>query len=142
MDWIQKLYLAFVVMTAIPVLFISTFSIDAYSDEFDLIKGHATAYCNEGITASGEHTREGICAAKKEWIGKTIILYQRLPGDKVGDVIGVYEVKDCGGTEALKAGDVIDIWEPSLDECQKFMDTVYENGCQGKIFYQLIDAVG
>jgi len=108
------------------------------SDEPTLIKMHATAYCLDGITASGEPVREGICASgHKEWIGKTVIIYQRLPNDEVGEIIAILEVKDTGCKDS-----VIDVWKPNLDECQEFMNRVYERNCKGKVFVQVIDAQG
>ena len=115
---------------------------DACYDESAMIKCRATAYYLDGIAASGQEVREGICAGKEEWFGKTIIVYQRLPGDKVGELIGIYESLDKGGTEAIKNGWVIDIWQPDLEACQELMDRVYEDGCEGKIFIQVLDAVG
>ncbi len=102
----------------------------------------ATAYCIHGITKSGEHTRPGICAMRKEEIGKTAIVYQRLPGNEVGEIIGIFEVKDTGQTEGLLNGNVIDCWYPDMDACQAFMNRVYEDGCQGKVFVQLVEADG
>lgn len=103
-----------------------------------LIKMHATAYCLDGITASGKPVRKGICASgHKDWIGKTVIVYQRLPGDEVGKLIGIYEIEDTGCKES-----VLDIWMPDLDECQDFMNTVYEDGCKGKVYAQIITAAG
>lgn len=108
------------------------------SEEPTLIKMHATAYCLQGITASGKPVRKGICASGyKDWIGKTVIVYQRLPGDEVGRLIGIYEIEDTGCKES-----VLDIWMPDLDECQDFMNTVYENGCKGKVYAQIITAAG
>ena len=104
--------------------------------------GHATAYCVSGVTASGEITRDGICAGKDEWLGKTIILYQRLPDNKIGDQIGIYECLDTGGTPGLKEGRVIDVWCQDLDTCQEFMNLVYEDGCQGHVYIQVIDSDG
>ena len=110
--------------------------------DVDLIKMHATAYCIEGKTYSGKHTRRGIAAASKEYIGKTALVYQRLPGDEVGDLIGIYEIEDTGGTEGLTSGNVIDIWCPDLDACQEFMNTVYEDGCKGRVWVEIVEAVG
>lgn len=103
-----------------------------------LIKMHATAYCLDGITASGEPVREGICASgHRDWIGKTIVLYQRLPNDEVGEIIAILEVKDTGCKDS-----VIDVWKPNLDECQEFMNRVYEDNCKGRVWVQVIDAQG
>lgn len=98
----------------------------------------ATAYCLQGITCTGDEVREGIAATgRKDLIGTTIILYQRLPNGDVGKGIGIYEVKDSGCNE-----NVIDVWKPDLDACQEFMDEVYKDGCKGKIYCEVINADG
>lgn len=93
-------------------------------------KMHATAYCDYGYTASGEYVAEGICATgDKSHIGETAWVFQRLPNEKQGKLIGIYSVKDCGCRDT-----VVDIWCPDLEGCQEFMDIVYEDGCKGKVF--------
>ena len=106
-----------------------------------LYKANATAYCLIGTTASGEQTRIGICASKREWLGKTVVVYQRLPSGEVGTLIGIYECKDTGGA-GIESGNVIDIWCEDLDKCQDFMNRVYEDNCKGKVYIQIIDAEG
>ena len=104
------------------------------SSEPELIKGHATAYCLEGITATGKEVRKGICATgRREWLGKTAIIYQRKPDGSIGQIIGIYEVEDTGCKES-----VIDVWCPK-EECQDFMNRVYEDGCQGRIWIQILE---
>lgn len=115
-------------------------NINVKAAEIELQKGHATAYCLHGITASGEEVRDGICASCSSRLGKTIILYQRLPNDGIGKLIGIYECKDTGGTKGIKSGNVIDIWRPDMDACQEFMDIVYLDGCQGKVWIQVVDS--
>ena len=126
------------------VIFLTPISANAtgVNSEPTLLKAKATAYILKGTTASGEETREGICAAKKEWLGCTIIMYQRLPDDTVGMFIGAYEVKDTGGTKGIKSGKVIDVWRPSLDDAQAFMDAVYLDGCKGNVYIQVLQADG
>ncbi len=104
-----------------------------------LIRAEATAYCIHGTTASGEPTREGICAGK--WLGKTLVVYQRLPDGSVGDIIGIYECTDSGG-QPIKEGKVIDIWKEDLQACQELMDRLYEDGCAGRVYIQIFDAKG
>ena len=100
-----------------------------------LIKMHATAYCLDGITASGEPVRKGICASgHRDWIGKTVIIYQRLPDDSIGRMLWILEVKDTGCKES-----VIDIWMPDLDACQEVMNLLYEDGCKGRIYCQVLE---
>lgn len=107
------------------------------SNEPALIKMRATAYCLEGITVSGTEVRKGICATSdRSLLGKTAIIYQRLPDNEVGEIIGIYEIQDTGCREH-----VIDVWFPE-SECQDFMNRVYEDGCQGKVWVQIIDAQG
>ena len=105
-----------------------------YTEPF---KVHITCYIDEGTCASGEHTRRGIAAMKKEWIGKTAIVYLREEDGTIGDVYGIYELEDCGGTEGLKSGNVIDIWEPDMDEATRVMAET-----KGLGYVQLIDAEG
>lgn len=115
-----------------------TFCIKANADDVGLIKAHATAYCLDGITATGSKVRSGICATgNKEWLGKTVVMYQRLPNGNVGKIIGIYEIEDTGCKPT-----VIDVWEQDLDKCQEFMNRVYEDGCKGKVYIQIIDAEG
>lgn len=103
------------------------------------IAGYATAYCVSGTMASGQQTRIGVCAGKKEWLGKRAYIYQRLPDGSIGDYLSDYEILDTGGTEGLKNGTVIDVWRPTLEDCQEFMDIVYEDGCQGKVYIFIME---
>ena len=110
----------------------------ATDEQPELIKMHATAYCLPGKTCTGKEVRIGICATgRREWISKTAILYQRLPNGEVGEIVGIYEIEDTGCSES-----VIDCWYPDLDQCQDFMNRVYEDNCQGRVYVQIIDAVG
>lgn len=105
----------------------------------ELIKGSATAYCIDGTTASGEQTREGICASSEDRLGKYIILYKCLPDDTVGDFIGLYSCKDTGATKGIKNGTVIDVWRSNYDSCQDFMNLVYSDGCKGNVYIRIIE---
>lgn len=114
-----------------------------YEERPYLQKMHATAYIGASDhTYSGKHVRDGIAATNKKHIGQTAIVYQRLPGNEVGEVIGIYEIEDTGDTKGIANDNIIDIWCPDLDACQDFMNTIYEDGCQGKVFVQFIDAEG
>ena len=113
--------------------------IKARSEELNYIPGYATAYHLKGITASGEYVSEGICASCKDRLGCTIELYQRLPNGSVGNLIGTYICKDTGGSDGIKKGKVIDVWRPNMEECQKFMDSVYADGCKGKVYILIKD---
>lgn len=117
----------------------------SYADEQPtLVKGYATAYIGESeYTCTGDRVREGICGGCKEYLGKTIILYQRLPDDEVGQILGIWECLDTGtGTEGFQQGRVIDVYKPTLEECQEFMDLIYTNNAQGKVWIQIVEAAG
>ena len=109
-----------------------------------LIKGYATAYVGTSdITCTGYKVREGICGGCDAYIGKTIVLYQRLPNDEVGEILGIWECLDTGiGTEGFRQGRVIDVYKPTLEDCQKFMEEVYKDNCKGRVWIQVIDAQG
>ena len=100
----------------------------------NLIKGHATVYSLNGTTATGTPVRFGVCASgNRKLLGKFVILYQRLPDDSIGDLLGVYSVEDTGCKS-----NVIDIWCPK--EWQRpIINRTWENGCRGRIYYQVID---
>lgn len=124
-------------------LIFGSIKVNAEDTQPELIKGYATAYCLEGTTASGCKAREGICAGNDDYYGKTLILYKRLPNGAVGARIGIYECYDKGGSTGIKSGKVIDVWCDGLDACQDYMDILYEDGCNGKVYIQVIeDAVG
>ena len=100
----------------------------------ELIKGRATVYSDEGTTKTGTQTRIGMCASgNKELIGKQIVVYQRLPDNSKGDALGIYKVEDTGCKEH-----VVDLWYPkSLSD--KVIDKTYENGCDGKVYIQIVE---
>ena len=109
----------------------------------ELIKGYATAYNGPSDhTYTGKPVHKGICGGCQAYIGKTIILYQRLPGDEIGQILGIFECEDTGpGTDGFREGRAIDVWCPE-DELQDFMDLVYSNGAQGKVWIEVIEANG
>lgn len=113
------------------------------SEEQPLLqKAYATAYYQSGTMASGQQTREGVCAGMRDYLGCVIVVFQRLPDDSVGDYLGMWECLDTGGTDGLKNGTVVDIWQQNLDSCQDFMNMVYEDDCQGKVYIQVIEGKG
>ena len=103
-----------------------------------MLKMRATAYCLQGTTYTGKKVRRGIAATgNKKLLGMTAVVYQRLPDGSMGDLIGIYEIEDTGCKET-----VLDVWCEDLDACQEFMDSVYEDGCQGRVWCEILDAKG
>jgi len=106
----------------------------------ELVKMRATAYPDTGnLTYSGTKPHYGTAGASKDMLGKTIIMYQRLPNDEIGEIIGYFEIEDTGSAKGAREGHVIDVWRPNLDECQEFMDLIYSNNAKGKVWVQFID---
>ena len=115
---------------------LSACSMTAQATEPELIPKRATAYDLQGTTCTGKQVRDGIAASTEKYmIGKTIAMYQRLPSGSVGKLIGIYEVEDTGAMST----NVIDVW---ASDSQAFMNEVYKDGCEGKVFIQVIDAQG
>ena len=124
-------------------MFSTGFTSFASDEQPELIKGFATAYNGPtDTTCTGEKVRKGICGGCEAYLGKTIILYQRLPNDEIGQIIGIYECLDTGtGTKGFQQGRVIDVWMPE-DELQDFMNRVYDDDCHGKVWIEVLDAEG
>ena len=113
-----------------------------HSEENNLVAGYATAYTAKPTakTCTGELVQEGICGGYKPYIGKTIVLYQRLPDDSIGNLIGIYECKDTGpGTKSFQEGKVIDVFKSNKSDCQEFMNLIYQDNCKGHVWIQVID---
>ena len=75
---------------------------------------HATAYCQRGVTASGERTRRGIVAADPR-----VLPFGTVIGidDRRSPYRGTYTVADVGD---LVKGRRIDIFTPSCSEAIQF----------------------
>lgn len=120
-------------------------ALSAKADEGEPFKMYTTAYHHGEITASGVPVRRGICAIKREWMGLTAIVYEYKPDGSMGDMIGIWECLDTGfggdadgdGVGSIEAGKVIDMYFPTLEECQAWME---QTG--GKVYVQLVDAEG
>ena len=103
-----------------------------------------TAYCQGEITCTGIPVREGICAVKKAWVGKTALIYADNDGE-IGELIGIYECLDPGfggdadgdGVGSIEAGKAVDVYFDTLDRCKEYMKLT-----NGKVFIQLVDAEG
>ena len=128
-------------MLTILAFCLSSVKVDINAKEYEerplMYHMKGTAYCLNGITSSGQEVRKGICAGRQEWLGKTIVMYQRLPNNKLGQFIGYYEVLDTGCHK-----NVIDVWQEDEEDCQEFMDLLYTDNAQGNIYIQVIDAKG
>lgn len=115
----MKEILAAVLLVAV-VAFQRTSTAGAEDYPSDIFLIESTAYCYGEITADGSEVCPGIAAAKREWMGLTAILYEVAPDGGVGEVIGIYEIKDTGGDYRVKNGTCIDIYIPDEDACMQY----------------------
>lgn len=144
----KKILIAIAVFGA-WIIFITYLSIHAsavpYEPEIKLIAGYTTAYTAkpDAKTCTGNTVRPGICGGYGPYIGKTIILYKRLPDNTIGECLGIFECLDTGtGTKSFQEGKLIDVFQPTKEDVQKWADKTYEDGCQGKVWIQVVDAEG
>lgn len=105
-----------------------------------------TCYTDNGTTASGAQTREGVIAGKREWLGKCAVLYHINEDGSIGDLIGIYEFLDTGSGidtdgdgkgDSIKKGLSVDVWCPSMDAAREW---IREHG--DYVFIQIIEAEG
>jgi 3D (Asp-Asp-Asp) domain-containing protein len=73
---------------------------------------HATAYCLQGRTASGDHVQQGMIAADPRVLPIGTVVHIR-----AGSYTGTYTVKDTGGR--IK-GRHVDVYVPSYREAKAF----------------------
>mgnify|MGYP002523236824 CR=1 FL=1 len=92
---------------------------------------HTTAYCLNGITASGGTTRPGIAACNPR-IGQIAVIYT-----VDGEYLTTVEITDAGSNERLERGTSIDVWFSTLEECQDWMSKT-----GGEIYVQWIQGEG
>jgi hypothetical protein len=109
------------------------------------VKMRCTCYIDRGTTASGQQTREGIIAGRRDWIGKVAALYAIDDNGNIGEFIGYYEFLDTGAGidtdgdghgDSIKNGQSVDVWQPSLNDARKWVkkygDYVYIKIIDGK----------
>lgn len=95
------------------------------AESSDLKRMRVTCYTYPpgSITASGCEVREGIIAAKKEWLDALVVLY-----DMDMNFIGYFEVKDTGfgidkdgdGIGSIQEGTSIDVFRSNLERCREW----------------------
>lgn len=106
------------VIAAVLVIFIVlTMYLTARAE--DRIPVKITGYCLKGRTADGTEVREGICAYRRDCIGKIARLYNA-DGEHIGD----YEIHDTG-KGGIRKGTVVDVWRPTRAECYALTQSGY-----------------
>ena len=97
----------------------------AESSNLKLMRVTCYTYPEGSITASGCEVREGIIAAKKEWMDALVVLY-----DTDMNFIGYFEVRDTGfgidkdgdGIGSIQEGTSIDVFRSNLERCREWVE--------------------
>jgi 3D (Asp-Asp-Asp) domain-containing protein len=104
-----------------------------------------TCYIDRGTMASGQQTRMGAIAGRKEWLGKVAALY-RIEDGKIGTFLGYYEFLDTGAGmdsdgdgygDTIRNGYSVDVWMPSIEDAKNWIKS---NG--DYVYMQIIDGEG
>ena len=133
-----------VLLVLVMLLLVLLYSLPVEAAESsDLKRMRVTCYTYPpgSITASGSEVREGIVAAKREWMDALVILY-----DTDVNFIGYFEVKDTGfgidkdgdGIGSIQEGTSIDVFRSSLERCHEWIER-YGDYCYVQI---ITDAEG
>ena len=126
-------------------LFFAT-AINTRASDTDIQRVRCTCYIHSGITYSGQQTREGVVAGKKEWIGKAVALYENDEDNNPGEFIGYFEFLDTGlgiDTDGDGIGDTItrgksiDVYRYTMEDAKAW---IAEHG--DYVFMKVIDAEG
>ena len=95
------------------------------------VKIRCTCYCEHGKTGTGQRTRYGIIAGKKDWLGYVAELNAINPDGSVGEFIGFFEFCDTGAGmdtdgdgkgDSIINGQSVDVWINSLPEAYEWRD--------------------
>lgn len=143
---VPALLLAAAVMwTSLPVRAQEDAERIRHVEEGQVIRMLTTAYHHGSITAAGNYPRRGICAVRKEWVGKTALVWKCTNSDTMGEFLGIWECLDTGfgadsdgdGMGSIQEGRVIDMYFPTPEEVREWME---DTG--GRVYVQLVDAEG
>lgn len=102
------------------------------AEELTMRKMTMTCYLPTGNkTCTGIEPYYGIAAAKKSWVGKKAIIYERTPDNKKGKYIGTFDIQDTGlgHNNSIPKGYVIDIFvekEEDIIPTQKVFVTIVD----------------
>lgn len=115
------------------------------AEDGQVIRMFTTAYHHGEITAKGDRTRRGICAVRREWIGKTALVWKCEDAGTMGEFLGIWECLDTGfgadsdsdGMGSIQEGRVIDMYFPTQAEVDEWMEIT-----GGRVYVQLVDAKG
>lgn len=115
------------------------------AEDGQMIRMLTTAYHHGEITATGCRPRRGICAVRREWIGKTAMVWKCEDAGTMGEFLGIWECLDTGfgvdsdgdGMGSIREGRVIDMYFPTQEEVEEWMEIT-----GGRVYVQLVDAEG
>lgn len=115
------------------------------AEEGQVFKMLTTAYHHGTATVTGARPRRGICAVRREWVGKTALVWKCTDSETMGEFLGIWECLDTGfgadsdgdGMGSIQEGRVIDMYFPTPEEVEEWMAVT-----GGKVYVQMVDAEG
>ena len=116
---ITRLLTVIIIMSALLICHPAEAAEQEQVDMASLTPVKITGYCLQGKTANGTPVHEGICAYRKEDIGKFARVY-----NAAGELIGEYEICDTG-RGGVRKGTTVDIWKPTRRECFQLTQNGY-----------------
>lgn len=106
--------------------------VEEVEEKIDAILIRCTNYLVTGTTASGEYTRYGVIAGKREWLYKYADLYSVSEDGEIGEYIGNFQFLDTGAGidtdgdgygDSIINGTSIDVWQPSEQAMYQWVNT-------------------
>lgn len=134
--WRKRMITLILVIAIELILLLSLLPVEAAeSSDLKLMRVTCYTYPPGSITASGSEVREGIVAARKDWMGALVILY-----DTDMNFIGYFEVLDTGfgidsdgdGVGSIQDGTSLDVFRSTLERCHEWTER-YGDYCYAKI---------
>lgn len=122
----KRILSALLVLVMLLLVLLYSLPVEAAEpSDLQLMRVTCYTYPPGSITASGCEVREGIVAAKKEWIGALVILY-----DTDMNFIGYFEALDTGfgidkdgdGVGSIQEGTSLDVFRSSLERCHEWVE--------------------
>lgn len=104
-----------IIMILPLIIFVNLYQIPFDVNDLNYIR--VTCYTWTGNpTASGVYPEEGMCAGRREDMGKTAYLF-----DRQFNYVGEFEITDTGGASSIQNGTSIDVFRSDISGCYSWV---------------------
>ena len=119
---LENSWFRFGLIVVLALLLMSRLESNAKSQFNEPTKIRTTCYTWTGNRcANGDYPTQGITIAwKREYIGYSVILYEVNKDGSCGDMIGIYEIEDTGGS-CIRSGQRLDMYRDNDSEVNKWI---------------------